>query len=212
MTFREVSIQTHLLFSSEQKLGGKKIASAEEGKNKPTQVTIQKVRRHTELINKRESRNVTEKGSLGFGVGMPAFSPSSSSSAVMDLERSVRVVLGALLGGGGAVEKRHGVEDEVEGEEDPLDLRLSALLASPRRLAHPVFTDLIWLNSDELDGPHLTTTLFGLHLDPDFFMLCSPLIRWLMNFSVRLQDFQYSSLCAARIPLCWGAQRQYMYN
>lgn len=60
----------------------------------------------------------------------------------MDLERSVRVVLGALLGGGGAVEKRHGVEDEVEGE-NPLALRLRALLASPRRQAQPVFTALM---------------------------------------------------------------------
>lgn len=49
-------------------------------------------------------------------------SPNSSSSAVMDLDRSVRVVLGALLGGGGAAEKRHGVEEEVEGDENPLAL------------------------------------------------------------------------------------------
>lgn len=97
---------------------------------------------------------------------MPAIwhSPSSSSSAVIDLERSVRVVLGALLGGGGAVEKRHGVEDELERGEDPLDLRLSALLASPRRPAHPDLTALIWSNSDELDRPHLARTLFRLRL------------------------------------------------
>lgn len=87
-------------------------------------------------------------------VCMCVSSPSSSSSAVMDLERRVRVVLGALLGGGGAVEKRHGVEDDVEGDEDPLALRLSALLASPSRLAHPVFTALIWSNSGELDASH----------------------------------------------------------
>lgn len=109
---------------------------------------------------------------------MPAIwhSPSSSSSAVIDLERSVRVVLGALLGGGGAVEKRHGVEDEVEGDEDPLDLRLSALMASPRRPAHPVFTALIW-SKDELDGSHLARTLFRLRLEPDFFMFYSLLVR-----------------------------------
>lgn len=124
----------------------------------------------------------------------------------MDLERSVRVVLGALLGGGGAVEKRHGVEDEVEGDEDPLDLRLSALLASPRRPAHPVFTALIWSNSVELDRSHLARTLFRLRLEPDFFMFS--LSVGPMTLSVCLQDFQFSSLCAARIPLCRGAQRQ----
>lgn len=103
---------------------------------------------------------------------MPALwhSPSSSSSAVMDFERSVRVVLGALLGGGGAVETRHGVEDEVEGDENPLALRLSALLASPRRPAHPILTALIWLNSEELDASHLARTLFRLRLEPSFFM------------------------------------------
>ncbi len=130
------------------------------------------------------------------------YSPSSSSSAVMDLERSVRVVLGALLGGGGAVEKRHGVEDEVEGDENPLALRLSALLASPRRPAHPVFTALIWPNSDELDASHLARTLFRLRLEPNFFMFCSLLVRWLVNLSLCLQDFQFFSICAARIPLC----------
>lgn len=103
---------------------------------------------------------------------MPALwhSPSSSSSAVMDLERSVRVVLGALLGGGGAVEKRHGVEDEVEGAENPLVLRLRALLASPRRPVHPVFT-LIFSNSDEPDPSRLVRTLFRLRLEPNFFIL-----------------------------------------
>lgn len=142
------------------------------------------------------------KGGRECGVYMPDIwhSPSSSSSAVMDLERSVRVVLGALLGGGGAVEKRHGVEDEVEGDEDPLDLRLSALLASPRRPAHPVLTALIWSNSGELDG--LARTLFRLRLEPNFFMFCALLFRWLVNLSVCLEDIQFSSLCAARIPLC----------
>lgn len=104
-------------------------------------------------------------------------SPSSSSSAVMDLERSVRVVLGALLGGGGAVEKRHGVEDELEGDENPLALRLSALLASPRRPAHPVLTDLIWSNSVELDASHLVRTLFTLRLEPSFFIFCYLFVR-----------------------------------
>ena len=97
----------------------------------------------------------------------------------MDLERSVRVVLGALLGGGGAVEKRHGVEDEVGGDENPLALRLSALLASPRRPAHPVFTAFIWSNSDELDASHLARTLFRLRLELNFFMFCSLLVQWL---------------------------------
>lgn len=114
-----------------------------------------------------------------FRVCMPAFwhSPSSSSSAVMDLERSVRVVLGALLGGGGAVEKMHGVE--VEGDENPLVLRLSALLASPRRPAHPVFTALIWSNSDELDASHFARTLFRLRLELNFFIFGSLLVQLL---------------------------------
>lgn len=81
-------------------------------------------------------------------------SPSSSSSAVMDLERSVSVVLGALLGGGGAVEKRHGVEDDVAGKENPLVFRLSVLLAFPSQPAHPVFTPLILQSSAELDASH----------------------------------------------------------
>lgn len=142
------------------------------------------------------------KGRGECGVCMPALwhSPSSSSSAVMDLERSVRVVLGALLGGGGAVEKRHGVEDEVEGDENPLALRLSALLASPRRPAHPVFAALIWSNSVELDGSHLARTLFRLRLEPNFFM--SLLVRWPVYLSDCLQDIQFFSLCAERIPLC----------
>lgn len=57
------------------------------------------------------------------------------------------MVLGALLGGGGAVEKRYGVEEEVRGNEDPLALRLRALLASPRRPVHPIFPALTWSNS-----------------------------------------------------------------
>lgn len=102
------------------------------------------------------------KGRGEYGLYMPALwhSPSSSNSAVMDLERSVRVVLGALLGGGGAVEKRHGVEDE--GDENPLALRLRALLASSRRPVHPVFSALTWSNSDEVDASHFVWTLFRL--------------------------------------------------
>lgn len=136
------------------------------------------------------------------GVCMPALwhSPSSSSSAVMDLERSVRVVLGALLGGGGAVEKRHGVEDEVEGDENPLALRLSALLASPRRRAHPVFATLIWSNSDELDASHLARTLFRLRLEPNFFMLL--FVRWPIYLSDCLQDSQFFSLCPGKNSVC----------
>lgn len=99
----------------------------------------------------------------------------------MDLERSVRVVLGALLGGGGAVEKRHGVEEEVEWDENPLALRLSARLASPRRPVHPVFTVLIWSNSDEFDASRLASALFRLRLEPNFFMFCSLLVRWLIK-------------------------------
>lgn len=72
----------------------------------------------------------------------------------MDLERSVRVVLGALLGGGGAVEKGYGVEEEVKGNENPLALRLRALLASPRRPVHPIFPALTWSNSEGVDDSH----------------------------------------------------------
>lgn len=151
---------------------------------------------------KGEQKYYRKGGGGECGICRPALwhLPSSSSSAVMDLDRRVRVVLGALLGGGGAVEKRHGVEDEVEGDENPLALRLSALLASPRRRAHPVFAALIWSNSDELDASHLARTLFRLWLEPNFFMFL--LVRWPVYFSDCLQDFQFFSLCAARIPLC----------
>lgn len=94
----------------------------------------------------------------------------------MDLERRVRVVLGALLGGGGAVETRHGVEDEVGEDENPLALRLKALLASPRRPLHPIFTALTWSNSDEVDASRLLRTFFRLRLEPSFFMLYSLLV------------------------------------
>lgn len=135
---------------------------------------------------------------------MPALwhSPNSSNSAVMDLERSVRVVLGALLGGGGAVEKRHGVEDEVKGVENPLALRLRALLASSKRPVHPIFTALTWSNSDEADASHLLWTLFRLRWKPNFFMFYSLLVRWLVNLSVCLKNLQFFSLCVACIPVC----------
>lgn len=109
------------------------------------------------------------------GVWMPAFwhSPSSSNSAVMDLERRVRVVLGALLGGGGAVEKRHGVEEELKGEGNPLALRLRALLASSRRLLHLVFATATWLGSDVADVSHLDCAFFRLRWKLNFFMFCS---------------------------------------
>lgn len=122
---------------------------------------------------------------------MPVFwhSPSSSSSAVMDFERSVRVVLGALLGGGGAVETRHGVEDTNDGDEDPLALRLSALLASSRRPAHPILAALIWSSSFELDASHLLRTLFRLRLEPSFFMLCSLMDQLLIkHLAISLQN------------------------
>lgn len=83
-------------------------------------------------------------------------SPSSSSSAVMDFERRVRVVLGALLGGGGAAEKRQGVEDEVAGGETPLALRLRALLTFPRRPLHLV---LICSSSAGAGASHLVWPL-----------------------------------------------------
>ncbi|TNN23955.1 hypothetical protein EYF80_065923 [Liparis tanakae] len=121
----------------------------------------------------------------------------------MDLERSVRVVLGALLGGGGAVEKRHGVEDEGEGDEDPLDRRLRALRAAPRRPAHPVFTALIWSQSGEPANLHLARTLFRLRLEPDFLMLSvgpQRVRRW-------LSALEESSSPTASAPLkpisCW---------
>lgn len=77
----------------------------------------------------------------------------------MDLDRSVRVVLGALLGGGGAVKKRHGVEEEVEEGENALALRLRALLTSPRRPTHPVFAALSLSKSDEVEASRLGMTL-----------------------------------------------------
>lgn len=113
------------------------------------------------------------KGVRKIYVFMPVVwhSPSSSSSAVMDLERRVRVVLGALFGGGGAVGKRQGVEEEVEGAENPLALRFSALLAHSRRPAHPIFTALTWTNSVELDVSHLPKTLLRARSEPSFFMV-----------------------------------------
>lgn len=119
---------------------------------------------------------------------MPALwhSPSSSNSAVIDLERRVRVVLGALLGGGGAVEKRHGVEDELKGDENPLALRLRALLASSRRLVHPVLTALSWSNSDVGDASHLVWTLLRLRWKLNFFMFCSLVVQCPGNVLVRL--------------------------
>lgn len=112
-----------------------------------------------------------EEESLGFESSLSlSYSPSSSNSAVMDLERSVRVVLGALLGGGGAVEKRYGVEEEVKGNENPLALRLRALLASPRWPVHPIFPALTWSNSGGVDDSHLVGTLFR---KPSFFIFCS---------------------------------------
>lgn len=104
-------------------------------------------------------------------------SPNSSSSAVMDLDRSVRVVLGALLGGGGAVEKRHGVEEEVEGDGNPLALRLRAFLASLRWPTHPVFTALCLSKSDELEASHLAMTLLRPRSKPNFFMFSSLCLR-----------------------------------
>lgn len=79
------------------------------------------------------------------------------------------MVLGALLGGGGAEETRHGVEEDVDGDENPLALRLSALFASPSRPAHPVFTALIWVKSRELEA----SLLLGLRLKLNFFMFPS---------------------------------------
>lgn len=136
----------------------------------------------------------------GSGVWMPALwhSPSSSNSAVMDLERRVRVVLGALLGGGGAAEKRHGVEEELKGEENPLALRLRALLASSRRLLHPVFAAATWLGSDVADDSHLDCTFFRLRWKLNFFMFCSfGALSSGNSLSPSAQNFQFFALCAA---------------
>lgn len=84
----------------------------------------------------------------------------------MDLERSVKVVLGALLGGGGAVEKRQGEDDDVEGEEEgSLALLLSALRVWPSRTLHPVFTAFLWSACGKLDD------LFRLRVDTLFFIV-----------------------------------------
>lgn len=86
-------------------------------------------------------------------------SPSSSSSAVMDLERRVSVVLGALLGGGGAAKKREAL----------------ALLSSSRRRGvarckcH--LRSTAWISSYSLeDESHCAKILFRLRLDANFFM------------------------------------------
>lgn len=134
---------------------------------------------------------------------MPAFwhSPSSSNSAVMDLERRVRVVLGARLGGGGAVEKRHGVEEELKGEENPLARRLRALLASSKRPLHLVFVAATWLSSDVVDVSHLDWTFFRLRWKLNFFMFC-PFGSLSSGNSVswspqKKKNFQLFALCAA---------------
>lgn len=134
------------------------------------------------------------------GVWMPAswHSPSSSNSAVMDLERRVRVVLGALLGGGGAVEKRHGVEEELKGEENPLAFRLRALLASSRRLLHLVFAAATWLGSDAVDVSHFDCAFFRLRWKLNFFMFSSfESLSSGNSFSRSPQNFQFFALCAA---------------
>lgn len=115
----------------------------------------------------------------------------------MDLERSVKVVLGALLGGGGAVERTYGVEDEVKGNEKPLALRLRALLASPRRPVHPIFPALTCSNSGGAADSHFEGTLFR---KLSFFILCS-LVLNNGETTVCSNNFQVFSLCAARIPV-----------
>lgn len=150
-----------------------------------------------ERKRKRKRRGEEEKED---GVWMPAswHSPSSSNSAVMDLERRVRVVLGALLGGGGAVDKRHGVEEELKGEENPLVLRLRALLASPRRLLHLVFATATWLGSDLVDVSHLDWTFFRLRWKLNFFMFGSfGSLSSGNSLSRSPQNFQFFALCAA---------------
>lgn len=165
---REVSISCLRLTSSSspsRSLVEKKIASG----GKKTRTSQEKW-----LLTKGKQK-CHRKRKREYGVYIRALwhSPSSSNSAVMDLERSVRVVLGALLGGGGAVEKRHGVEEEVKGDVNPLALRLRALLASSRRPVHPVFTALTWSNSGEVDASHLVWTFFR---KPNFFMFSSLLV------------------------------------
>lgn len=104
----------------------------------------------------------------------------------MDLERSVRVVLGALLGGGGAVEDRYGVEEEVKGNENPLALRLRVLLASPRRPVHPIFPVLTWSNSGGVADSHFIGILFR---KPSFFIFCSLVFKWAVSLFQQLSRF-----------------------
>lgn len=86
--------------------------------------------------------------------------PSSSSSAVMDLERSVRVVLGALLGGGGAERKRDGIL-----------LFLSRNLRGVARCRCHFFSTA-WISSYSRDEEsHCCRILLRLRVEANFFMV-----------------------------------------
>lgn len=86
--------------------------------------------------------------------------PSSSSSAVMDLERSVRVVLGALLGGGGAERKRDGI----------LHFLSRNLRGVARCRCH--FFSTAWISSYSRDEEsHCCRILLRLRVEANFFMV-----------------------------------------
>lgn len=90
----------------------------------------------------------------------PPALPSSSSSAVMDLERSVRVVLGALLGGGGAARNREGI----------LHLFSRNLRGVARCRCH--FFSTAWISSYSRDEEsHCCRILLRLRVDANFFMI-----------------------------------------
>lgn len=86
--------------------------------------------------------------------------PSSSSSAVIDLERRVRVVLGALLGGGGAERKRDGI----------LHFLSRNLRGVARCRCH--FFSTAWISSYSRDEEsHCCRILLRLRVEANFFMV-----------------------------------------
>lgn len=87
--------------------------------------------------------------------------PSSSSSAVMDLERKVSVVLGARLGGGGAERKREGI----------LHFLSSSRRGAARWRCHFFSTAWISSYSREEDASHCCRILLRLRVEANFFMV-----------------------------------------
>lgn len=86
--------------------------------------------------------------------------PSSSSSAVMDLERSVSVVLGALLGGGGAERKRDGI----------LHFLSRNLRGVAKCRCH--FFSTAWISSySREEESHCCRILLRLRVEANFFMV-----------------------------------------